>query len=61
MKRFLAFLLAMIMVLSMSISVAAAEQEVLVLDVYDDAANNHGMQTGWFGQVVNSKVLPLSS
>ena len=55
MKRFLAFLLALIMVLSMGISVASAEQEVLVLDVYDDAANNHGMQTGWFAQVVKER------
>lgn len=55
MKRFLAFLLALIMVLSMSISVAAAEQEVLVLDVYDDAANYHGMQTGWFGKLVKDR------
>ena len=55
MKLFLAFLLALVMVLSMSISVAAAEQEVLVLDVYDDAANYHGMQTGWFGKLVKDR------
>lgn len=54
MKRMLALLLATIMVLSMC-SFAAAEEAPMVIDFYDDAANYHGIQTGWFAKVVKDR------
>ena len=54
MKRMLALLLATIMVLSMC-SFAVAEEAPIVIDFYDDAANYHGIQTGWFAKVVKDR------
>ena len=56
MKRFLALLLTLSMVLSMGLSTAMAEEkELLTIDIYDDAANYHGVQTGWFAKVVKDR------
>ncbi|MBQ4581078.1 MAG: sugar ABC transporter substrate-binding protein [Clostridia bacterium] len=53
MKRFLAILLTLCMVLPLS--AAFAEKEPLTIDIYDDAANYHGLQTGWFGKIVEDR------
>ena len=53
MKRFLAILLTLAMILP--ISAAFAEKELITIDIYDDAANYHGLQTGWFGKVVEDR------
>lgn len=53
MKRFLAILLTLAMLLPLS--AAFAEKEPLTIDIYDDAANYHGMQTGWFGKIVEDR------
>ena len=53
MKRFLAILLTLCMVLPLS--AAFADKELLTIDVYDDAANYHGLQTGWFGKIVEDR------
>ena len=56
MKRFLSVLLTLAMLLSLvSISAVAEESETLVIDVYDDAANYNGIQSGWFAKVVKDK------
>ena len=56
MKRLLAWLLTLAMVLSMGILSATAEgEEPLVIVVYDEAANYHGTQTGWFAKVVKDR------
>ena len=56
MKRFLSVLLTLAMLLSLvSISAVAEEQELLTIDVYDDAANYNGLQTGWFAQVIKER------
>ena len=55
MKRFLAIMLTLAMLLSMGLTTAVAEQEVLTIDIYDDAANYHGLQTGWFGKIVEDR------
>ncbi|MBO2516750.1 MAG: sugar ABC transporter substrate-binding protein [Clostridiales bacterium] len=54
MKKFLALLLAVIMVLTMAVS-AIAEEELLQITIFDEAANYHGIQTGWFAQVVKER------
>ena len=53
MKRFLAILLTLAMLLPLS--AAFAEKEPLTIDIYDDAANYHGIQTGWFGKIVEDR------
>ena len=56
MKRLLACLLMMAMVLSLGIFSASAEgEEPVVLTFYDEAANYHGTQTGWFAKVVKDR------
>ena len=57
MKRLLACLLILAMVLSLGIfsTVAMAEEEPLVITFYDEAANYHGTQTGWFAKVVKDR------
>lgn len=53
MKKILALLLALAMVLPLCS--AFAEQELITIDIYDDAANYHGLQTGWFGKIVEDR------
>ncbi len=56
MKRLLSVLLTLAMLLSLvSVSAVAEEQELLTIDVYDDAANYNGIQSGWFAKVVRDK------
>ncbi len=56
MKRFLSVLLTLAMLLSLvSVSAVAEEPELLTIDVYDDAANYNGIQSGWFAKVVRDK------
>lgn len=55
MKKILAMVLVCIMALTLCSFASADERELLVIDVYDDAANNHGTQTGWFGKVVKDR------
>ena len=57
MKKILSVLLTLAMLLSLvSVSaVAEGEKELLTIDVYDDAANYNGIQTGWFAKVIKDK------
>ena len=57
MKKILSVLLTLAMLLSLvSVSaVAEGEKELLTIDVYDDAANYNGIQSGWFAKVVKDK------
>ena len=55
MKRFLSLLLICVMVCSMGMFSALAEEELLTIDIYDAAANYHGIQTGWFAKVVKDR------
>ena len=55
MKRFLSLLLTVIMVIPMLAVAAMAEEAPMVIDFYDDAANYHGIQTGWFAKVVKDR------
>ncbi|MBR4500810.1 MAG: sugar ABC transporter substrate-binding protein [Clostridia bacterium] len=56
MKRYLSLFLAAIMLLGLvSFSAAAEGQDLLVIDVYDDAANYNGTQTGWFAKVIKDR------
>lgn len=56
MKKFLSLVLAVVMVMSMcAFSAAMAEEAPLSIIVFDDAANNHGVQGGWFGKIVKDK------
>ncbi len=56
MKRFLSVLLTLAMLLSLvSISAVAEEKELLTIDVYDDAANYNGIQSGWFAKLIKDK------
>ena len=55
MKRFLSVLLICAMMLSLCAFSAVAEEEPLVIDIYDAAANYHGIQTGWFAKVVKDR------
>ena len=57
MKRFLSVLLTLALLMSLvSVSaVAEGEKELLTIDVYDDAANYNGIQSGWFAKIVKDK------
>ena len=55
MKRLLSVLLVCAMLLSMGIFRAMAEEAPLTIDIYDAAANYHGIQTGWFAKVVKDR------
>ena len=56
MKKFLSVLLTLALLMSMASVGAVAEQpELLVIDVYDDAANYNGTQTGWFAKVIKDR------
>jgi multiple sugar transport system substrate-binding protein/putative aldouronate transport system substrate-binding protein len=55
MKRFLSVLLTLALLLSLVSVSAVAEEEVLTIDVYDDAANYNGIQTGWFAKVIKDR------
>ena len=57
MKRFLSVLLTLAMLLSLaSVSATAeGEKELLRIDVYDDAANYNGIQSGWFAKLIKDK------
>ncbi|MBR6029805.1 MAG: sugar ABC transporter substrate-binding protein [Clostridia bacterium] len=55
MKRFLSLLLTLAMLLSLVSVSAVAEEAPLVIDIYDAAANYHGIQTGWFAKVVKDR------
>ena len=56
MKRFLSLLLALALLMSLvSVSAMAEGEEPLVITVYDEAANYHGTQTGWFATVVKER------
>ena len=56
MKKFLSFLLTAALLMSMAaVPAMAAEQELLTIDVYDDAANYNGIQTGWFAKVIKDR------
>ena len=53
MKKFLSLLLTVALLLGMcSFTVAVAEEEPMEIVFFDDAANYHGEQTGWFAKVV---------
>ena len=56
MKRLMSVLLVCAMVLSMGVfSAVAEEREPLTIDIYDAAANYHGIQSGWFAKVVKDR------
>ena len=56
MKRFLSVLLTLALLMSLvTVSAVAEEPELLTIDVYDDAANYNGIQTGWFAKVIKDK------
>ena len=56
MKRFLSALLTLIMVLSLvSVGAMGEEKPLLTIDVYDDAANYNGIQSGWFAKVIKDR------
>lgn len=55
MKRLCALLLAALMLLGLCPFAAAEDKEPMVIDFYDDAANFHGIQTGWFAKVVKDR------
>ena len=57
MKKMLSVLLTLAMLLSLvSVSaVAEGEKELLTIDVYDDAANYNGIQSGWFAKLIKDK------
>jgi len=43
------------MVITGGLVSAMAEDELLTIDIYDEAANYHGVQTGWFAKVVKDR------
>ena len=56
MKRLLSVLLTIAMLLSLvTVSAMAEEKELLTIDVYDDAANYNGIQSGWFAKLIKDK------
>ena len=56
MKRFLSALLTLIMVLSLvSVGAMGEEKPLLTIDVYDDAANYNGIQSGWVAKVIKDR------
>ena len=62
MKKILSVLLILAMLLSLvSVSaVAEGEKELLTIDVYDDAANYNGIQSGWFAKVMMPRTTTAS-
>lgn len=55
MKKLVALVLAVAMLLSMVSVSAMAEEAPMVIDFYNEAANYHGIQTGWFAKVVKDR------
>ena len=57
MKRFLSVLLTLALLMSLVTvsAVAEGEKELLTIDIYDDAANYNGIQSGWFAKIVKDK------
>ena len=55
MKRLLSVLLTIAMLLSLVSVSAMAEEAPTVITFYDEAANYHGTQTGWFAKVVKDR------
>ncbi len=56
MKKLLSVLLMLAMLMSMvTISAVAEGEEPIVITFYDEAANYHGTQTGWFAKVVKDR------
>ncbi|MBR3904908.1 MAG: sugar ABC transporter substrate-binding protein, partial [Clostridia bacterium] len=55
MKRFLALMLTLVMLCTMGISAVAEDKELLTIEIYNDAANYNGVQTGWFGKIVKDR------
>lgn len=55
MKRFLSIALALVMVLGMASFATAEELPLLTVEIYDVAANDQGLQSGWYGKVVKDK------
>ena len=58
MKRILSMLLTCVLLMTMcavSPALAQEDQELMTIDFYDDAANYHGVQTGWFAKVVKDR------
>ncbi len=57
MKRYLSLVLACVMAMSMFVfgTASAEEKELLTIEVFDAAANYHGLQTGWFGKIIKDK------
>ena len=56
MKKLLSVLLMIAMLMSLvTISAVAEGEEPLVITFYDEAANYHGTQTGWFAKVVKDR------
>ena len=56
MKKFLSVLLMIAMLMSMvTISAVAEGEEPIVITFYDEAANYHGTQSGWFAKVVKDR------
>ena len=58
MKRILSVLLTCVLLMTMcavSSALAQEDQELMTIDFYDDAANYHGIQTGWFAKVVKDR------
>ena len=57
MKKMLALLLTATMLLSMCAfgPAMAEEKPLMTIDIYDEAANYHGIQTGWFGKVIKDR------
>ena len=56
MKRFLSLLLTAALLMSLlSVGAVAEEKPLLTIDVYNDAANYNGIQTGWFAKVIKDR------
>ena len=55
MKRLLSVLLTIAMLLSLVSVSAMAEEAPTVITFYDEAANYHGTQSGWFAKVVKDR------
>ena len=57
MRKLLALLLTATMLVSMCAfgPAMAEEKPLMTIDIYDEAANYHGIQTGWFGKVIKDR------
>ena len=57
MRKLLALLLTANMLASMCAfgPAMAEEKPLMTIDIYDEAANYHGIQTGWFGKVIKDR------